>query len=103
LTRVAEAPCEPDQHQAMHDGVGLIARKLEKALADAGIESVNPLGERFDPNVHEAVILTPTDDPELDETVSMVLLIGYRLGDRLLRPAQVAVYRHEGPQSPAGC
>jgi len=99
LNRVAEAPCEPDQHQAMHDGVGLIAQKLEKALADAGIEAVNPLGEPFDPNLQEAVILTPTDDPELDETVSMVLLTGYHLGDRLIRPAQVAVYRYEEPPS----
>jgi molecular chaperone GrpE len=95
LTRVAEAPCDPEQHQAMHDGVGLIARKLTKTLADAGVEPVNPLGERFDPNVHEAVILTPTDDPEQDEHVSQVLLVGYRLGDRLLRPARVAVYRHD--------
>lgn len=96
LTRVAEAPCDPEQHQAMHDGVGLIARKLTKTLADAGMEVVNPLGERFDPNFQEAVLLTPTDDPEQDETVSQVLRVGYRLGDRLLRPAQVAVYRHEG-------
>ncbi|MDX1392860.1 MAG: nucleotide exchange factor GrpE [Gemmatimonadota bacterium] len=95
LNRVAEAPCDPEQHQAMHDGVGLIARKLVKTLGDAGMEPVDPLGERFDPNFHEALILTPTDDPELDETVSQVLLTGYRLGDRLLRPAQVAVYRHE--------
>jgi molecular chaperone GrpE len=95
LTRVAEAPCDPEQHQAMHDGVGLIARKLVKTLSDAGMESVNPLGERFDPNYHEAIILTPTDDPDQDELVSQVLLTGYRVGDRLLRPAQVAVFRHD--------
>ncbi|MDH3734979.1 MAG: nucleotide exchange factor GrpE [Gemmatimonadota bacterium] len=95
LTRVAEAPCDPEQHQAMHDGVGLIARKLVKTLSDVGMEPVNPLGERFDPNYHEALILTPTDDPESDELVSQVLLVGYRLGDRLLRAAQVAVFRHE--------
>jgi len=95
LTRVAEAPCDPEQHQAMHDGVGLIARKLVKTLSDAGVDSVNPLGERFDPNVHEAIILTPTDDPDQDELVPQVLLTGYRLGERLLRPAQVAVFRHE--------
>jgi molecular chaperone GrpE len=95
LTRVAEAPCDPEQHQAMHDGVGLIARKLVKTLSDAGMESVTPLGERFDPNFHEAIILTPTDDAGQDEMVSQVLLTGYRLGDRLLRAAQVAVYRHD--------
>lgn len=95
LTRVAEAPCDPEQHQAMHDGVGLIARKLLKTLGDVGMEPVNPQGERFDPNFHEAIILTPTDDPDLDEHVSQVMLTGYRLADRLLRAAQVAVYRYE--------
>ena len=59
------------------------------------MEAVDPLGERFDPNFHEALILTPTDDPDLDEHVSQVLLVGYRLGERLLRAAQVAVYRYE--------
>ena len=95
LTRVAEAPCDPEQHQAMHDGVGLIARKLVKTLGDVGMEAVNPIGEKFDPNFHEALVLTPTDDPEQDELVSQVMLTGYRLADRLLRAAQVAVYRHE--------
>jgi molecular chaperone GrpE len=95
LTRVAEAPCDPEQHQAMHDGVGLIARKLLKTLGDVGMEPVNPEGERFDPNFHEALTLTPTDDPDLDEHVSQVMLTGYRLADRLLRAAQVAVYRYE--------
>jgi molecular chaperone GrpE len=95
LTRVAEAPCDPEQHQAMHDGVGLIARKLLKTLGEVGMEPVNPEGERFDPNFHEALTLTPTDDPDLDEHVSHVMLIGYRLADRLLRAAQVAVYRYE--------
>lgn len=95
LTRVAEAPCDPEQHQAMHDGVGLIARKLLKTLGEVGMEPVNPEGERFDPNFHEAITLTPTDDPDLDEHVSLVMLTGYRLGDRLLRAAQVAVYRYE--------
>lgn len=95
LTRVAEAPCDPEQHQAMHDGVGLIARKLLKTLGDVGMEPVDPLGEKFDPNYHEALVLTPTEDPEQDELVSQVMLTGYRLADRLLRPAQVAVYRYE--------
>jgi molecular chaperone GrpE len=95
LQRVADTPCDPELHEAMHEGVGLIARKLLKSLSDEGVEPLSPLGERFDPNYHEAVLLATTDDPELDEVVSQVLLTGYRLGDRLLRAAQVIVYRHE--------
>lgn len=95
LQRVAEMPCDPEAHEALHQGVGLIGRKLLKALGDAGMEIIDPAGERFDPNYHEALIVTPTVDPEADETVSQVLLTGYRMGDRLLRPAQVAVFRHE--------
>ncbi len=96
LKRVAESPCDPEQHEAMHQGVGLIARKLVKTLADAGVEAINPAGERFDPNLHEALTIQPTDDPEQDEVVATVVLEGYRLGDRLLRPAQVIVYRYQG-------
>lgn len=95
LQRVSDMPCDPEAHEALHQGVGLIGRKLLKALADVGMEIIDPVGERFDPNYHEALIVTPTDDPEADESVSQVLLTGYRMGDRLLRPAQVAVYRHE--------
>ncbi len=58
------------------------------------MEAVNPVGERFDPNYHEALFVSETDDPEQDETVSQVILVGYRLGDRLLRAAQVGVFRH---------
>lgn len=94
LQRVADTPCDPETHKALHDGVGLIVRKLLKTLGDAGVEVIDPIGERFDPNYHEALLITPTDDEAEDEVVSQVLLTGYRLGDRLLRPAQVAVFRH---------
>ncbi len=95
LQRVADTPCDPEAHEALHQGVGLIARKLLKTLGDTGMAVIDPAGQRFDPNFHEAILITPTDDPEQDEFVSQVLLTGYRLGDRLLRPAQVAVFRYE--------
>lgn len=95
LQRVADQPCDPETHEAMHEGVKLIARKLLKTLGDAGMELIDPGGEPFDPNWHEALLITPTEDPELEGRVSQVLLTGYRLGDRLLRAAQVAVYRHD--------
>ncbi len=96
LQRVADTPCDGTTTEALHEGVGLVAKKLNKTLTDAGMEIVDPVGERFDPNYHEALLVAPTDDPEQDGIVSQVILVGYRLGDRLLRPAQVQVYRYEG-------
>ena len=95
LQRVAGTPLDGTTTEALHEGVGLVARKFAKVLSDNGVEPVNPVGERFDPNLHDALMMTPADDPEQDELVSHVVLIGYRLGDRLLRPARVTVYRHE--------
>ena len=95
LQRVADTPCDSTTTEVLHQGIELVARKLSKTLEDAGMEAVNPLGERFDPNLHEALMMTPTDDPEQDEVVSQVILVGYRLGERLLRPAQVTVLRYE--------
>jgi len=96
LQRVADTPCDSTTTSALHQGTELVARKLAKTLADAGMAAVDPLGQRFDPNDHEAILLEPTDDSAQDEIVSNVIRVGYRLGDRLLRPAQVAVYRYEG-------
>lgn len=95
LERVAETPPDGATTEALHEGIGLVARKFAKVLADAGVERLNPDGERFDPNLHDALMMTPTDDPEQDELVSHVVLAGYRLGERLLRPARVTVFRHE--------
>lgn len=95
LQRVADTPLDATTTEALHEGIGLVARKFAKVLATAGVEQVNPLGERFDPNVHDALMMTPTEDPEEDELVSHVVLVGYRLGDKLLRPARVTVFRHE--------
>ncbi|WP_419161230.1 nucleotide exchange factor GrpE [Candidatus Palauibacter sp.] len=95
LQRVADTPCDGTTTEALHEGISLVARKFAKVLADAGVEQVNPVDERFDPTLHDALMMTPTDDPALDELVSHVVLVGYRLGDRLLRPARVTVFRHD--------
>lgn len=99
LQRVADTPNESTTVEALDQGVELVARKLRKTLADAGMEPVDPAGERFDPNWHEALFIAPTGDPEQDEMVSQVVLVGYRLGDRLLRPARVGVYRFDDEEA----
>lgn len=71
-------------------GVELINKQLDEVLVSLGVEAVPALGERFDPNIHEAVVTEPTRDHDPD-TVIQEIVRGYRLGDRLLRPAMVKV------------
>jgi molecular chaperone GrpE len=101
LTRVADVPADSTTTEALHEGVALVERKLLKALTDAGMEAISPLGERFDPNLHEAIFAAETDDPEQDDLVSQVVVIGYKFGDRLLRPARVGVYQYDPDAQPA--
>jgi molecular chaperone GrpE len=67
-----------------------IANKLEEILVRQGLSRIGAVGEKFDPNVHEAVLQQPTSEVEPDQ-VAMVLRSGFRIGERVVRPAQVAV------------
>src|SRR5947207_4232168 len=71
-------------------GVELINRQLNDVLESLGIQPIASVGERFDPHIHEAVVTEPSDKYEPD-TVTEELARGYRIGDRLLRPAMVKV------------
>jgi molecular chaperone GrpE len=92
LGRVAALDPAQTTAQALHEGVGLVERKLIKALESVGVERMDPMGQPFDPNVHEAVMTLPAPSPEADHTVGSVLQLGYRLNGTLLRPARVGVY-----------
>ncbi|MEN8196388.1 MAG: nucleotide exchange factor GrpE, partial [Pseudomonadota bacterium] len=61
-----------------------------------GVEKVDPRGEEFDPNEAEAVRVDPVGDPAMASMVTEVLRPGYRLGERIIRPARVAVGHHDG-------
>lgn len=71
-------------------GVELIYKQLNDALVELGVEPVPSVGQPFDPHLHEAVATEHSDDYEPD-TVTQELLRGYRLGEKLLRPAMVKV------------
>jgi molecular chaperone GrpE len=71
-------------------GVELISKQLNDLLESLGIQPIASVGERFDPHIHEAVVTEPSDNYEPD-TVTEELARGYRIGDRLLRPAMVKV------------
>ena len=79
-------------------GVGLIGQKLSQILDRQGLEKIGAEGEPFDPRVHEAVAYQ--EHPNYDEgQVAQVYRAGYRLHDRVLRPAQVVVARGSVPSS----
>jgi molecular chaperone GrpE len=81
----------------LEDGVKLVHRQLEQLLTKEGLALVETDG-KFDPHVHEALLTQPSDADE--GSVIEVLQKGYRLGDRVLRPARVVV---AGPkEEPSG-
>ena len=87
--RVVEMKESEEFRHFLH-GVELINRQLGGVLEGLGVEAVPTVGERFDPHVHEAVATEQTDAHEPD-TVTQEMQRGYRLGDKLLRPAMVKV------------
>jgi molecular chaperone GrpE len=77
-------------------GVDMVEKKLLKALGGAGLEIINPVGETFDPALHEAVATEPTSAREDDHVVSRVYQPGYLFKSQLLRPARVVVKQWNG-------
>ena len=76
-----------------HVGVELIHKQLQDALAKIGVRPIPARGEQFDPRYHEAIEMVDTEDAE-DHHVLDELQRGYKLKDRLLRPAMVRVARN---------
>jgi molecular chaperone GrpE len=87
LERALEAAASHEAAQ-LEDGVRLVHRALADALAREGLVEVETSGA-FDPYTQEALLTQPSDDPE--GTVIQVIQKGYKLGDRVLRPARVVV------------
>ncbi|MBP1749143.1 MAG: Protein grpE [Deltaproteobacteria bacterium] len=79
-----------EDYKGIHDGVKLILSEFMKVLEKAGIKQVDAIGQKFDPNFHEAFFQEEHEDMEPDTVVSE-LQRGYLLNDRLIRPSRVAV------------
>jgi len=89
----AEASVEASEsHEFRHflSGVDLISKQLNGVLDALGVKPIAAVGEPFDPHIHEAVVTEETDEFEPD-TVMQEIVSGYRLGDKLIRPALVKV------------
>jgi molecular chaperone GrpE len=81
---------ESDEFRHFLSGVDLIFKQLSGVIEALGVKPVLSVGERFDPHIHEAVVSEPTDEHEPD-TVMEEIIRGYRMGDKLIRPALVKV------------
>jgi len=79
--------------QSLQTGVNMIGQQLKSILAEAGLEEVDATGKTFDPNLHEAVSQKETADVPEGHVVQQ-LRKGYKLKERLLRPATVIVAKH---------
>ena len=95
----AEAASQDPALKSFLEGVELTERELHKVLERHGVTKIEPLGQRFDPNCHQAMF--EVEDPSVPEgTVANVMQAGYVIGDRCLRPALVAVAKG-GPKAAA--
>jgi molecular chaperone GrpE len=83
--------------RSMIEGVELTARDLEGVLSRHGVKRLDPKGQKFDPNFHQAIFEAP-DETVPSGTVSQVVQSGWTIGDRVLRPAMVGVSKG-GPKS----
>lgn len=82
--------------QSLQTGVSMVYQQLKSVLSEAGLEEINAAGKPFDPNLHEAVAQKETNDVPEDH-VAEQMRKGYKLRDRLLRPASVVVAKHPKP------
>ena len=94
LQRVGAWQAESTTVEALIEGVDLVERKFRQALEASGVELIDPVGEAFDPNLMEAMLGVPTENPEDDQKVREVFQKGYLFKGNLVRPARVVVFKH---------
>jgi molecular chaperone GrpE len=93
LERGLEAANDPAATvEALTEGKQLIMKMLNKVMGDHGLQVIDPVGEAFDPEKHEAMTMLTSDQHD-ENTVIDVIEKGYQLHDRLIRPAKVVVSR----------
>lgn len=93
----AEAVAADPAIAALGEGVDLTQRSLISTLERHGVKKLTPLGDRFDPNFHQAMFEVP-DETKPANTVVQVVQDGYIIGERMLRPAMVGVSKG-GPKA----
>lgn len=96
LARFAHVDPSSTDAETIVQGVDMVEKKIMKALGSAGLRVINPVGETFDPSLHEAVATEPTSAEEDDHVVARVYQPGYVFNTQLIRPARVVVRQWNG-------
>lgn len=86
--RAIDAPCSDEEY---HKGMKMILEQLEGILEKQNVSVIDALGKPFDPNIHQAIKREEATEEFPENTVCEVFQKGYMLGERLIRPAMVAV------------
>lgn len=94
LQRVAALDLSNATVEAIMEGIDLVDRKFVRMLSDAGVEVLDPKGERFNPESMEAMMRVAAENEDDDDTVDQVFQKGYALKGQLIRPARVSVRKH---------
>lgn len=74
-------------------GIEMVVKQYGEILKNIGVEEINPVGEKFDPNLAEAVMQVEPEEGEESETIKQVFLKGYRANGKIIRYAQVVVIK----------
>ena len=90
LKRAIDAVEQSGDTQNLVDGIKMVSQQLYDALKSHAAEQINPEGQTFDPNLHEALSQVPSAEHE-PMTICQVVEVGYRIHDRIIRPAKVIV------------
>ena len=91
MERALQNAQKSEDIQAVCEGIELISQKFQKVLAQEGLEKMEPVGEAFDTDFHEAVALVPAPSEEQKGKVLDCVQTGYKLNDKVIRHAKVVV------------
>ena len=89
LDRALSTAESSDADQGLLEGVKMVRQQMEAVLEKHGCTKIESVGAEFDPNLHEAIQMQPSDEPA--NTVIQELRAGYRLHERVIRPSQVFI------------
>lgn len=80
-------------------GIEYIYSQLMAGLSDSSIERINEVGVLFDPTIHQAMETIITEDATQDRKIEKIIQVGYKMGDRVIRPARVNVFEYKNNQN----
>lgn len=90
IDNLERAMASEKEHDAFYQGVEMISNELMKVLESEGLERYDSVGEKFDPNFHQAIFMEENEEVESEHIIE-AFQVGYKLKDKVIRPAMVKV------------